>query len=390
MGDHPASLIFHDEFYDGQLVRTLAKAATGLADVGEAVATARAIGKADPDRWYTGWSERARAVQERAAGATDRVGARAAYLRASEYHRQSFFFLRHDLTDARLLDAYSGHVDAFRSAVPLLDVHVERLELALDDTTKVEGWFLAPRDTPGPRPTVLLPDGYDSTAEEGLTYAVGAVARGFNAVVFDGPGQGGVLYRHGLVFRPDFEAVVTPLVDRLVARPEVDPTGILLFGFSFAGHLALRAAAYEHRLAGVVVNPAMVALADRLPRGFAATVAAPVVTVQTHLSADRREFFGARMAAHGVATVAAYFAELRRYDVTSVVGRITCPVLAVECEDDPIGGGSRALVPLLSAPGTVRELTAAEGAGGHCGGLGSRVVDEAIYEWVGTVLASTR
>jgi cephalosporin-C deacetylase-like acetyl esterase len=390
MNDHAPTLVFRDEYYDGQLVRTLAKAAAGLADVGEAIATARAVGKPDVERWYTAWSERARAVEERAAKTGDPVSARGAYLRASEYHRQSYFFLRHDLTDARLLEAYRSHVGTFGSAVPLLDMQVEPLEFALDDTTTLSGWFLAPYDAAGPRPTVLFPDGYDSTAEEGFSYAVGAVARGFNAVVFDGPGQGGALYLHGLVFRPDFEAVVTPLVDRLVARPDVDPTAIILVGSSFAGYLALRAAAFEHRLAGVVVNPAMVTLADRLPGGLAGKVVAPMVTMKTYLSADRREFFGSRMAAHGVATVAGYFAELHRYDVTTVARQITCPVLAIECEYDWVGGGGPALMPLLSSPGTLRELSAADGAGGHCGGLGSRVVDEAIYEWIDTVVRPRR
>ena len=390
MSDKSATLIFHDESYDGQLARTLAKAGTGMADIGEVVATARAIGKPDPDRWYTAWSERARTVQDRATTTADAVSARGAYLRASEYHRQSYFFLRHDLTDTRLLEAYRSHVEAFRCALPLLAVRAEPLRIPFGDASPLEGYFLAPDDTERPRPTVLLPCGYDSTAEEGFTYAAAALARGYNAVVFDGPGQGGALYLRGLVFQPDFEAVVTPLVDLLVARPDVDPTAVVLVGVSFAGHLALRAAAFEHRLAGVAVNPAMLTLADRLLGGLVGRVAAPVVTMQTYLSTDRREFFGSRMAAHGVETVAGYFAEMHRFDATPFVAQITCPVLAIECEGDPTGGGGAGLLPLLTAPATLRELSAAQGAGGHCGGLGQRVVEEALYGWIDSVLVPDR
>jgi len=93
---------FSDEFYDGQLERTLAAAYADAADLGEAFAVARRIHRPTPDRWHKAWSERARAVASRAddlAQSGERESARAAYLRASEYYRQSYFFLRHDLRD---------------------------------------------------------------------------------------------------------------------------------------------------------------------------------------------------------------------------------------------------------------------------------------------------
>src|SRR5690349_11000571 len=86
--------------YDGQFQRTLLAAYAGFADLGEAFATAREIGKPDADRWYNGWFGRAEAVRgvaETAAAAGDRASARSAYLRAAEYYRQSYFFLRGDL-----------------------------------------------------------------------------------------------------------------------------------------------------------------------------------------------------------------------------------------------------------------------------------------------------
>ena len=60
------TLVFSDDSYDGQLERTLYKAPALSADLGEAMATARGIGKADADRWYDGWSSRAGEVQRRA------------------------------------------------------------------------------------------------------------------------------------------------------------------------------------------------------------------------------------------------------------------------------------------------------------------------------------
>ena len=47
----------------------------------------------------------------------------------------------------------------------------------------------------------------------------------------------------GLVLRPDWEAVITPVVDYALTRPDVDPARIALIGLSLGGYLAPRAAA---------------------------------------------------------------------------------------------------------------------------------------------------
>jgi hypothetical protein len=109
--------LFSNEFYDGQLERTLAAAYADAADLGEAFAVARRIHRPTPDRWYNAWSQRARAVTSRADDLTrsgQRNSARGAYLRASEYHRQSYFFLRHDLRDPRLHTAPTSRTSSRR------------------------------------------------------------------------------------------------------------------------------------------------------------------------------------------------------------------------------------------------------------------------------------
>jgi pimeloyl-ACP methyl ester carboxylesterase len=48
--------------------------------------------------------------------------------------------------------------------------------------------------------------------------------------------------------------VITPVVDFLRARPDVDRRRISLVGASFGGFLTARAAAHEHRLAALVTD----------------------------------------------------------------------------------------------------------------------------------------
>src|SRR5215471_18993514 len=62
------------------------------------------------------------------------------------------------------------------------------------------------------------------------------------------------LHRGGLVFRPDWEKVVSCAVDFALTQPDVDPHKIVLMGVSMGGVLAPRAAAFEPRLAALVAN----------------------------------------------------------------------------------------------------------------------------------------
>ena len=101
----------------------------------------------------------------------------------------------------------------------------------------------------------MIHQGFDGTAEE-CWFGVGtdAVARGYNVLAFDGPGQGRAVRKQDLHFRPDWEAVITPVVNWTVARPDVDPGRIVLYGLSMGRYLAPRAAAYEPRLRAVIAN----------------------------------------------------------------------------------------------------------------------------------------
>ena len=77
---------------------------------------------------------------------------------------------------------------------------------------------------------------------------------GYNALLFEGPGQGEVIRSQKIPFRPNWETVVTPVVDFALGLAEVDPERVGLVGISFGGYLAPRAAAYEHRLKVCVSN----------------------------------------------------------------------------------------------------------------------------------------
>ncbi|WP_246284064.1 alpha/beta hydrolase family protein [Gordonia asplenii] len=283
-------------------------------------------------------------------------------------------------TAAELLPHTAHPVRADVAEIPYRDEQGE---------TTIHGWLFAPAAAPdGPRPTIVSPAGYDSTAESGWVYSMGAVARGYTVLSVEGPGQGKSLYVDRRYFRPDYEVAATQILDWALSRDDVDDNAVVMVGRSFAGYLAPRAVAHDDRWAGLVCDPAQPDMGAKLPSGAAGTVAAPLMTALAKASREKADFFGARMAAHGTTSIAEYFAELPKYSMLDSAAAIRCPTLIVECPGDPVGGGGRALLEVM-APGIAeyREFDAGSGIDGHIGGLGQRPWEEAVFDWVDATIA---
>ena len=396
-GTH-VKLFFDEDDLDGQFQRTLTHAYQRAADLGEAFATAARITAGDDDSWYAEWAATASVAQAAAEASRDAGHIRSAsdaFLRAGEYHRQSLFYVRGDLDDPRLLLAYRGLRECFHAALPGLPWAVEPVRIPYEDTT-LNGYFMAPGDDGRTRPTVLFPAGYDSVAEEAHLYGAPALLRDYNVLSFEGPGQGGVLYEQRLFLRPDFEAVLSPVVDFALADPRVDPQRIVLMGRSFAGYLAPRGATAEHRLAALVCDPGQVDMGarvkERVPPPVLDLIRAGDARADELLapmleSPEARRTWLPRMAAHDAHTLGEYIRALLSFTLEDRAADITSPTLVTEGEGDFVGGQSRRLYELLTCPKEFRPFSAAEGAGGHIEGLGQQVWNGFVFDWLDTVLS---
>ncbi len=390
-----------DQNFDDQFVRTLTAAAKGCADLGEAQAIASRIVPADFDSWTSEWT---RTADEVLAGADhslsidDPISARKAYLRASEYYRQAFFFSRVDLDDPALHSAYTAHVNAFRAAIPLLPCDTTVVDLDKDGVV-VHGYLFRPDDSGQNRPTIIAPAGYDSTAENGYVLAAAAaLERNMNCLVIEGPGQGGVLYERRLTMRPDYETVLTPVVDWLLTQAGVDPDKLVLLGRSFAGYLGPRAATAEHRFAALVCDPAQydfgAALRKRLGEDNWARLQNADPTLEADLAPliadpEARNGYQWRMTAHGVTTLTDYMRELAGFNLVGLAEKISCPTLALAGEGDFAGTGQlQTFTDALTAPVSTHQFTIAEGAGGHCEGSGQDRFEQFVYGWLTGVLST--
>jgi hypothetical protein len=225
-------IYFDNPEFDGQFLRALGYVPLG-AQIGEAWAIAAQIQPGDTTSWFNAWSSYADRLYELAVNscaAGHRVSARNAFLRASNYYRTSYIFMFAMPIDPRVVEAYDKQTDAFQKAAALFEPPIEILKIPYENTT-LPGYFIKPDASDAPRKTLFCTGGYDGTCEElFFIIAGGALERGYKVLTFDGPGQGGALVKQKMPMRADWEKVVTPVVDYLLTRPDVDSARIALFG----------------------------------------------------------------------------------------------------------------------------------------------------------------
>jgi hypothetical protein len=149
------------------------------------------------DAWVsTAATTLALAEGELAAGRTE--SARLAFWRSSSYFRTAGVMLMGAPLDSRLVESNAAQADAFRRGAALLAVPPEIIQIPYEGTS-LPGYFFRVDDQQAPRATVILTGGYDGTAEELYFFnGAAALARGYNVLAFDGPGQGAALLQQGI------------------------------------------------------------------------------------------------------------------------------------------------------------------------------------------------
>jgi hypothetical protein len=228
--------------------------------VGECLATAARIDGTNLTSWHDAWvgtAERVCALAEAELAAGRVETATGAFLRASNYFRTAGVMLMGTPVDERLQVANARQTEVFRRGAALLAQPPEILAVPYQDTTLPGYHFRAGRDE-RPRPTVVLIEGYDGTSEE-LYFLTGraALARGYNVLAFDGPGQGAALLQQQLVLRPDYETVVAAVLDfsgdvRTLTRAESGSSAIVAGQADGGLGSAARAARPRRRRSGRV------------------------------------------------------------------------------------------------------------------------------------------
>ena len=197
-------------------------------------------------------------------------------------------------------------------------------------------------------------------------------------------------------FRPDWEAVLTPVVDAMLARADVDADRIAVIGVSQAGFWVPRALAFEHRFAAAVADPGVVDVStswiEPLPK-----------SMRKDLEEGRQEHFdrnmriGERFSRSTTALLTfrgepyglhddsrfRLYQTVMGYRLGDEVAQIDTPLLITEPEGEQFWPGqSQELFDRLPGAKELVRFTLAEGAGRHCEPMAPALRDARVFDWL--------
>ncbi|MBI2704215.1 MAG: alpha/beta hydrolase [Actinobacteria bacterium] len=379
---------------------SLGFAYANICDVGETLATIERIPDGDGEAWVTEWTKTADRLAKLAAeslsGGHD-VSARSRFLRASTYYDHASAMAPGSDDPTRYSSLWEKHRDCWDRAVDLFETPIERVEIPYEGTT-LAGYLFKPSSSNEPRPTVILNNGSDGPVIS--QWSMGgraAVMRGWNAITFDGPGQGAALHRQKLFFRPDWERVVTPVVDFLLTRGDVDPDKIALQGISQGGYWAPRAAAFEHRLAALVADPGVMRVASSWEMHLPTDMVRLLddgnkddfdAVMAMDPDEGRKRLLAWRIAPYGVTSVFDAYVEARKQTLDdATVSGIECPTLVLDPDNEQFWPGqSQQLFDALTCAKQIERFTVGEGADWHCEPAAQSLRDERVFDFLEDVL----
>jgi len=379
-------------------MRTLMVAGTGGAEINECFHAAERIKDNDPESWAREWTlaaERAHHAATVARAAGQAVTARGAYLRACTYYQCAMHAPPELEARLKLLTVSR---ECFQEAAKLSSPRIETLEIQFGDA-RLPAYFLrADTAEPGPRPTLLVLNGGDSTNEE-MAHWIGfaATARGWNCLVLEGPGQWSALQRNpGLVLQHDYEAPVKAVIDHLVRRDDVDSDKIALFGPSLGSTLGARVAAFEPRICACVCDGLVVdvyegwhAVWPLVLRKAPPRVFDVIFGLLEKLLPQLRGMASQFRWMLGVSKPHEFINAWKPFSVRELAPNITCPMLVLYGEaeaaqsNEKVGLSALRFISQLSGPVSVRIFGYDQGwAATHCQVGGLAAMHAVIFDWL--------
>jgi alpha-beta hydrolase superfamily lysophospholipase len=384
-----------DPILDQVLLFYLDRAWQQESDIGECLETASRVNPDDEFSWSREWFRTAERLKAQADAVLERghkLSAGELALRASTYYRASLH--RHPQpTSPDVRTTAARAVEQFERYLRLSTLLARPVTIPYSGGS-LPAYFFRAASAPRKAPLLIVHQGRDAWAEDCKYIAEGANKRGIHCLLFDGPGQGKTLRLQGQPFRPDWEKVITPVVDYAISSLGVDEKRIGLMGISMGGILAPRAAAFEQRLKVLIANPGVVNWADIFGNFFAA-----IDPSLPQLAASNPAAFDGAIAQisqavplvrwgvtdtlwkHGVSTPSALMADVKRYDNSNLIGRITARTLVMDGTVDEWAQGER-FHALLKSPKTYMQFTPADAAETHVQTGATALGSQRMLDWL--------
>ena len=396
-----ASHFFEDPGINYIFQRMLGAAYYRAADIGACLTIADQIVDGDRPsalRALLIAGDRLTATAETSARNRLRVSAREAYMQAANYIFSATYFVN----PAEPPDAFEfnwlRHQDLWDKAAGLNNPPVDYMPFPYEKTT-LPGYFFKVDDSGKRRPLLILNNGSDGGMITAWTMGIAAaLERGYNAYTFYGPGQGTALLKQKLYSRPDWEKVISPLLDYLLIRRDVDPGRVALLGISEGGYWVPRAAAYDSRLAACVADPGVwdvsTAWSQSLSKLAIELLAAAnqakfdnLIRAVLRLNSRAAAALLLRIRPFGRNSAYEAFKAAQEYNLSGVVNQIRCPILITDPEGEQSWPGqSQKMYDALSGPKTMVKFTLAEGGDLQCEPKIAGLRTQRIFDWLDQTL----
>jgi pimeloyl-ACP methyl ester carboxylesterase len=185
------------------------------------------------------------------AASGDRPAALAAYFKASK----DFLKAQHPVfeVNAEKKFLYDGLMRCYDKVRDLSPHRIERIQVEWEGTV-VAGW-LHVNPGVGRAPLLYYIPGCDTTCEGSPDPAdVREHHRGWHVFSFDGPGIGQSNMRGIALTADNFERAASAVLDALLARPDIDPDRIMVYGGGAGSFWGTRFAAYDPRIKAIATK----------------------------------------------------------------------------------------------------------------------------------------
>lgn len=385
--------------FDFEIRSALGASVEGAAEPGEVLAAVAGIRNGEHEPWFDAWkglADRTVAPASASAEAGHPVSAASAYLRASAYYGVAVNAASALADPDAMAPTFAKQEAAWRGFVTHTSTVVDDVTIPCGGGT-LPGWFFRPAPAPegATPPTLVAVNGSDgSRASLYAAVVAPALRRGYNVLVFDGPGQQSELFEKDVPFRPDWEHVLTPVFDTVARLDGVDAMRIAVYGISQGSYWVARALAFEDRFAAAITDPGLVDVSTswtgHLPHGLLKLLDEGQVEkfdremeLGLKLSPETARTWRFRARPYGTRGYGETIQAVRQYSVADIAAEITTPLLILSPENEQFWPGQAdRLAALTPGVSTIVRFTEAEGADGHCQPLGRTITAQRMFDWL--------
>jgi hypothetical protein len=387
---------FKDRGFDYVTRSMIGYAAQGVMDVGQVLATIGRITDGDADSWHVAWRATGEKLRARAVAALEAkhvATAHRMFLGASEAYAQAVAFADGQTDYSTFAPTFALQTKCWEAFVDTSEGRIIRVAVPYEGST-LPGFLFRPDTSNKRRPTVVMTNGSEGS-KSGLWAwgATSALSRNWNAFIYDGPGQQTMFFDKGIAFRSDWEAVLTPIVDSLIARSDVDASSLFAYGCSQAGYWVTRALGFEHRFAAAAVDPGVVDVSTAWTANIPPALNALLQVgnkeafngaIEKAMAQNPKlaEALAARGRPFAKATPFDAFTAALGYTVRETLNNIKTPMLILDPDDEAFWPGQPAQMnQQLTNEHQLAHFSRADGLNYHCEPMGRLEADATVLDF---------